>query len=68
MPKPGFDRQLPLTSTVKEGSASSPLGLLVEFQTQAQKTAFIYPSTVPKACCKSKQTQSAMIKILGNRG
>lgn len=41
-----------------EGSASSQLDLLMELQTQAYRTAFIYPSTAPQACCKSKQTQS----------
>lgn len=58
VPKAGRYRQPLLISAVREGSASLPLYLVMELQTQTHKTAFISPSTVPKACCKSKQTQS----------
>lgn len=66
-PKAGFYRQTLLTSTLREQSACFPLDLLTELQKQAHKTAFISLSTVPTACCKGKQTQSPVIKTLGNR-
>ena len=66
-PKAGFYRQTLLTSALRERSASFPLDLLMELQTQAHKTAFISPSTAPMACCKGKQTQSPVIKTLGKR-
>lgn len=39
------------------------LDLLMELET-AHKTAFLSPSTVPKACCKSKQTQWPRLRFL----
>lgn len=54
-PKPGIYRQPLLISAVSEEPASLQSDLLTELQTEACRTAFISPSTVPKAYSKRKQ-------------